>query len=187
MPDDPAQREAALALEADITELQTHWIALEGVTQAQALLTRAERVGWPGATADIEVFLARQLIDGGRTDEAAPLLERAAQHAAAARDDDLRVVAWTELAFLLGVMQTRIPEALRLASLLAAHPLASQPRVHALVALMYFNTARLAGRVDEAGQLLRLENQDRSKWDHGLIARGLYRNSWSSISKVLRR
>ncbi|MBK8235994.1 MAG: serine/threonine protein kinase [Deltaproteobacteria bacterium] len=131
LPDDPAQREAALALEADITELQTHWIALEGVTQAQALLARAERVGWPGATADIEVFLARQLIDSGRTDEAAPLLERAAQHAGAARDDDLRVVAWTELAFLLGVMQTRIPEALRLASVVESELVRLGPDTHA--------------------------------------------------------
>ena len=37
-------------------------------------------------------------------------------------------------------------EAIRLATLLAAHPLANQPRVHALVALMYLNVALLGAR-----------------------------------------
>jgi RNA polymerase sigma-70 factor (ECF subfamily) len=62
-------------------------------------------------------------------------------------------------------------EALRLGRLIAASSL-SAPRVHALVALMAFQAARTAARVDEAGDLVLLENQDRARWDQRLIALG---------------
>jgi predicted RNA polymerase sigma factor len=39
--------------------------------------------------------------------------------------------------------------------------------------LMLLNGARLAARVDEEGNLLRLEEQDRTKWDRAMIARGI--------------
>ena len=65
-------------------------------------------------------------------------------------------------------------EAIRLARLLAAHPVANQPRVHALTALMLLNGARLPARVDEEGNILRLEDQDRSRWDQSMIARGMF-------------
>src|SRR6185503_15203262 len=45
-------------------------------------------------------------------------------------------------------------EAIRLTSLLAQHPAGNQPKTHALLALMLFNTARTASRVDEDGNLL---------------------------------
>lgn len=64
-------------------------------------------------------------------------------------------------------------EAIRLTSSLAAHPIGDQPRVHALLALMFLNAARLATRTDTAGNILRLKEQDRSRWDRGMIARGL--------------
>ncbi len=64
-------------------------------------------------------------------------------------------------------------EAIRLATLLAAHPVSNQPRVHALAALMYLNAARHSARVDELGNLLRLEDQDRARWDRAMIARGM--------------
>lgn len=64
-------------------------------------------------------------------------------------------------------------EALRLASLLVAHPAGDTPRAHALLALMLFNSARFPARVDEQGELLRLESQDRSRWDRALIDLGL--------------
>ncbi len=62
-------------------------------------------------------------------------------------------------------------EALRLGRLVAASSIA-QPRVHALVALMALEAARLPARVDESGDLILLENQDHSRWDHRLIALG---------------
>ncbi len=64
-------------------------------------------------------------------------------------------------------------EALRLASLLIEHPVGRTPRAHALLALMLLTAARFPSRLDEHGALLRLDDQDRGKWDQSLIARGL--------------
>ena len=64
-------------------------------------------------------------------------------------------------------------EAIRLASLLVAHPAANTPRSHALLALMLLTSARFPTRLDEEGDLMRLDEQDRSKWDQSLIERGL--------------
>jgi RNA polymerase sigma factor (sigma-70 family) len=65
-------------------------------------------------------------------------------------------------------------EAIRLCELLAGHPAGNRPRVHALLALMLLNGARLPARLDTGGNILRLEEQDRSRWDRAMIARGLY-------------
>ncbi len=65
-------------------------------------------------------------------------------------------------------------EAIRLATLLAEHPAANQPRTHALVALMLLNAARLPTRVDPEGNILRLMEQDRSNWDRTMIERGIF-------------
>jgi RNA polymerase sigma factor (sigma-70 family) len=64
-------------------------------------------------------------------------------------------------------------EAIRLATLLAEHPLANQPRTHALVALMLLNAARLPARVDTEGNILRLREQDRCDWSRPMIERGI--------------
>lgn len=64
-------------------------------------------------------------------------------------------------------------EAIRLTSLLIAHPAGKTPRSHALLALMLLSAARFPSRLDEHGDLLRLDDQDRSKWDQSLIERGL--------------
>jgi RNA polymerase sigma-70 factor (ECF subfamily) len=64
-------------------------------------------------------------------------------------------------------------EAIRLMSLVVAHPAGDTPRSHALLALMLLTAARLPSRLDEHGDLLRLPDQDRAKWDQSLIARGL--------------
>ena len=65
-------------------------------------------------------------------------------------------------------------EAIRLAGLLAEHPAGNQPRTHALLALMLFNSARTPTRVDGDGNLLRLQEQDRARWDRPMIARGMF-------------
>lgn len=65
-------------------------------------------------------------------------------------------------------------EAIRLGTLLSAHPVGNQPRVHALVALMLMNGARLRARTDADGNILRLEDQDRSLWDKTMIAQGFW-------------
>jgi RNA polymerase sigma-70 factor (ECF subfamily) len=65
-------------------------------------------------------------------------------------------------------------EAIRLTSLLVAHPVGDRPRVHALLALMLLQASRLPARVDAAGNLLLLAEQNRALWDRELIQRGLY-------------
>ena len=64
-------------------------------------------------------------------------------------------------------------EAIRLAGILARNAATDLPAVHALLALMLLQASRLPARVDEAGDLLLLSEQDRARWDHGLIAEGL--------------
>lgn len=64
-------------------------------------------------------------------------------------------------------------EAVRLMSLLVAHPVGRTPRSHALLALMLLTAARFPSRLDGQGDLLRLDDQDRSRWDQGLIGQGL--------------
>jgi RNA polymerase sigma-70 factor (ECF subfamily) len=64
-------------------------------------------------------------------------------------------------------------EAIRLARLLVEHPVGDQPRLHALVALMLLNAARFPTRTDAEGNILRLKEQDRSRWDRAMIGSGM--------------
>ncbi len=64
-------------------------------------------------------------------------------------------------------------EAIRLGLLLVEHPVGAVPETHALLALMYLDAARFDARVDGAGGLLLLEEQDRSLWDRDLIHAGM--------------
>ena len=64
-------------------------------------------------------------------------------------------------------------EAMRQMTILLTHPVGRIPRSHALLALMLLTAARFPSRLDENGALLRLHDQDRSKWDHPLIGQGL--------------
>lgn len=64
-------------------------------------------------------------------------------------------------------------EAIRLAVLLAEHPAGNVPRTHALLALMLLDAARLPARTDAEGNILRLQEQDRSAWDRRMMARGI--------------
>jgi RNA polymerase sigma factor (sigma-70 family) len=64
-------------------------------------------------------------------------------------------------------------EAIRLATLLAEHSVGDVPETFALLALMHFHSARLAGRIDGGGALLLLEEQDRALWDRDQIRLGV--------------
>lgn len=64
-------------------------------------------------------------------------------------------------------------EGIRLTALLAGLPVGNRPRTHALLALMLLNAARLESRVDVEGNILRLRDQDRSKWNAEMIREGL--------------
>ena len=72
-------------------------------------------------------------------------------------------------------------EAIRLTELLANHPAGSQPKTHALLALMLLNAARTPERVDDEGILLRLREQDRTKWRQPMIARGMFHLAQSAM------
>ena len=63
-------------------------------------------------------------------------------------------------------------DALRLGRILAELA-PGEPEVHGLVALMEIQASRLRARVGPAGEPILLLDQDRSRWDHMLIARGL--------------
>lgn len=62
--------------------------------------------------------------------------------------------------------------AIRLNAMLLASRFAG-PRVHALQALFLLQASRLAARVDEAGDLVPLDRQDRARWGRAMIAEGL--------------
>jgi RNA polymerase sigma-70 factor (ECF subfamily) len=64
-------------------------------------------------------------------------------------------------------------EAMRLTALLCEHPPAAAPETNALAALMCLHAARLPARLDSAGDLSPLFDQDRSRWDSRLISEGL--------------
>jgi RNA polymerase sigma-70 factor (ECF subfamily) len=74
-------------------------------------------------------------------------------------------------------------EAIRLTGLLAQHPTGNRPKTHALLALMLLNTARISTREDDEGNLLRLEEQERTQWDQGMIARGMFHLAQSAAGK----
>ena len=65
-------------------------------------------------------------------------------------------------------------EAIRLTGLLAEHAAGNQPKTHALLALMLLNAARIPARVDGEGNLLLLKEQDRTRWEQPMIARGMF-------------
>jgi RNA polymerase sigma-70 factor (ECF subfamily) len=63
-------------------------------------------------------------------------------------------------------------EAIRLARLLS-ELMPDQPEVSALLALFLFQHSRRDTRTDAEGNLVTLDRQDRSRWDHRAIAEGL--------------
>ncbi|HEY3523689.1 MAG TPA: sigma-70 family RNA polymerase sigma factor [Candidatus Limnocylindrales bacterium] len=69
------------------------------------------------------------------------------------------------------VRRDLVTEAIRLTRVLATL-MPDEPEVLGLLALMLLHDARSAARVDDAGGLVLLEDQDRSTWDHELIREG---------------
>ncbi len=63
-------------------------------------------------------------------------------------------------------------DALRLARILAAL-MPREPEVHGLLALMELQASRLRARVGPLGEPVLLADQDRARWDHLLVQRGL--------------
>ncbi|MDQ6631984.1 MAG: sigma-70 family RNA polymerase sigma factor [Verrucomicrobiota bacterium] len=76
-------------------------------------------------------------------------------------------------------------EAIRLTGLLVEHPAGHQPKTHALLALILLNAARIPARVDYEGNLLRLKEQDRTRWDQPMIARRMFHFAQSASGKEI--
>ncbi len=76
-------------------------------------------------------------------------------------------------------------EAIRLTRLLADHPSADFPHTHALLSLMLLNAARLSGRTDAGGNILRLKDQDRSTWNTSMIGLGLSHLARAAQGEIL--
>jgi RNA polymerase sigma-70 factor (ECF subfamily) len=70
------------------------------------------------------------------------------------------------------VRQELTGEAIRLARVLA-RLMPTEPEVTGLLALMLLHEARSAARLDHTGELVTLEEQDRSRWDAAKIAEGV--------------
>lgn len=65
-------------------------------------------------------------------------------------------------------------EAMRLTCLLTQNTVTDLPRTNALLALFCFQASRLPARLDEDGNIILLQQQDRSLWYQPLITQGKY-------------
>ena len=70
------------------------------------------------------------------------------------------------------VRESLSAEGIRLARVLTAL-MPDEPEAHGLLALMLLHDARRGARVDEAGDLVTLEEQDRTRWDTAEMDEGL--------------
>ena len=78
-------------------------------------------------------------------------------------------------------------EAIRLGRLVATSPLTGGPSAHALTALMALHAARIPARLSPSGEMVLLEDQDRSLWDGQLIAMGFahFERSISGLDRTV--
>ena len=65
-------------------------------------------------------------------------------------------------------------EAMRLTLLLIRHPITNQPECNALMSLLCFQASRENARVNDRGEIVLLQHQDRSQWNRQLIEKGIY-------------
>ena len=73
----------------------------------------------------------------------------------------------------MAIREELCEEAIRLGLFVADHAAGAVPETFALVALMYFQIARLPARQELAGGLLLLQEQDRSLWNRSCIQEGM--------------
>jgi len=78
-------------------------------------------------------------------------------------------------------------EAIRLLQGFIKTPDLTQPKAHALIALMLFQAARFDTRTDPVGDLVLLADQDRSLWQHELIHQGFHHLKKSASGNELSR
>jgi RNA polymerase sigma-70 factor (ECF subfamily) len=156
-PDLPATQQIALALRV-VSGLSVAQIARAFLVSDAALEQRITRAKARIAGADVPF-------------EAPSAIERTERLAAVAAmiyllfNEGYSGAAGSARAALCG-------EAIRLARLLL-RLFQAEPEIMGLTALMLLQHARAAARLDEAGEIVLLEDQDRGLWDAKLIAEGL--------------
>ncbi len=67
-----------------------------------------------------------------------------------------------------------INEAIYITELLTHHPLTEKPETHALLSLMLFHNARTPARLDNAGNIILLKDQDRELWNKQMIKKAIH-------------
>lgn len=76
-------------------------------------------------------------------------------------------------------------EAIRLNFLLVENKLTNTPNCNALLSLMCFHASRFDARINELGENVLYDNQNRELWDHELISRGeFYLNQSATGNKL---
>ncbi len=78
-------------------------------------------------------------------------------------------------------------ESIRLSTMLSEHELGNDPAVWALLALMEFHRSRFATRVDDQGEPIPLDRQERTKWDWQMIRNGMMWMERSAVGDKLSR
>jgi RNA polymerase sigma factor (sigma-70 family) len=69
----------------------------------------------------------------------------------------------------------------------STHAQTAQPQVFAQMALICFHAARTDGRLDANNNIVLLPDQNRSRWDDGLIERGIYYLGKSATGEIVSR
>ena len=78
-------------------------------------------------------------------------------------------------------------EAMHLVRMLMDYPPANTPATRSLYALMCFHASRFRARKQVTGELILYNEQDRSQWDHALIAEGSHYLHLASSGDILTR
>lgn len=76
-------------------------------------------------------------------------------------------------------------EAIRLCELICRSSIVNHSGAHALMALIYFTAARNESRLDADGNILLLQQQDRSKWNSALIQNGIHHLEASAAGEII--
>lgn len=78
-----------------------------------------------------------------------------------------------------------INEAMHLCELVCKNPVVNHTHAHALMSLICFTASRNDARLDEEGNILLLQQQNRSKWNRALIEKAIYHLEESAAGKTI--
>jgi RNA polymerase sigma factor (sigma-70 family) len=76
-------------------------------------------------------------------------------------------------------------EAIRMCELICRSSIVNHSGAHALMALIYFTASRNESRLDADGNILLLQQQDRSKWNSALIQNGIHHLEASAAGETI--